>query len=585
LTGCSEPRENQSGTLEQAFSTLERLAAVGGSLDSEARRGRAWQSAEGGGDSTAAAAFELKERHLSLAETSYRVLIEQIPAVTFIASLTGDTNEIYVSPQIESLLGFTQEEWVSNPILWYTQTHPDDRECISRDFATAIMSGRPFRSVIRVFSREGVMRWVKTEARFVRDERGLPILLHGAGFDVTEQFRAQEAREQLVREQAARAEADRERQRLQQVFTNLPAAIAVLRGPDHLVEFLNPVASTLAEVGTAVIGKPWIEAFPEFGVDTVSALDTVIATGEPCFLREYRAYAARWGGDRYFNLVFQPLPRPKRQRMVRLMYAVDVTAQVHARREVEQALELREEAIAQMRETLKMREEFLAAAAHDLKNPITIIKARAQLLKRQITRMAAANAERVVESAASIESNAARMTAMIGELLDLARLQSGQSLRLDRRPTDLVAIVRQTVADHQQRTNRHNIRIETTERELIGSWDPVRVTRVLSNLLENAIKYSPKGGDIVVTVGYDAHASGYAMFRVQDFGVGIREADLPRVFERFYRGTNVVGRIAGTGLGLTGSHQIVQAHGGSIDVDSQEGAGSTFTVRLPIMEK
>jgi signal transduction histidine kinase len=267
------------------------------------------------------------------------------------------------------------------------------------------------------------------------------------------------------------------------------------------------------------------------------------------------------------------------------MYAVDVTAQVLARREVEQALELREEAISQMRETLKMREEFLAAAAHDLRNPITIIKARAQLLKRQVTMVAAPNTVQLVENAASIESNATRMTAMVGELLDLARLQSGQPLRLDRRPTDLVAIVRQTVADHQQRTNRHRICIETTERELMGSWDPVRVTRVLSNLLENAIKFSPEGGDIVVTVGHDAHALDYAMFQVQDFGVGISEADLSRVFERFFRGRNVVGRIAGTGIGLNAAYHIVQAHGGTIDVVSQEGAGSTFTVRLPIMGK
>jgi signal transduction histidine kinase len=199
--------------------------------------------------------------------------------------------------------------------------------------------------------------------------------------------------------------------------------------------------------------------------------------------------------------------------------------------------------------------------------------------------MAAPNTEPLVENATSIDSNATRMTAMIGELLDLARLQSGQSLRLDRRPTDLVGIVRQTVADYQQRTNRHRIRIETTERELMGSWDPVRVTRVFSNLLENAVKYSPKGGDIVVTVGYDPHASDYAMFGIQDFGVGISEADLPRIFERFYRGANVVGRIAGTGIGLNGAYHIVQAHGGTIDVASQEGAGSTFTVRLPIMGK
>src|SRR5207248_678872 len=145
-----------------------------------------------------------------VAEARYRTLIEQIPAVTFLASLSAGHNEIYVSPQIEALLGFTQEEWVSDPVLWYRQTHPDDRERASRSFAELCLAGKPFREVVRVLTRSGETVWVDAEARLVRDDRGHLLFLQGVGFDVSAQYRAREAREQLIREHAAHAEADRE---------------------------------------------------------------------------------------------------------------------------------------------------------------------------------------------------------------------------------------------------------------------------------------------------------------------------------------------------------------------------------------
>jgi signal transduction histidine kinase len=189
-----------------------------------------------------------------------------------------------------------------------------------------------------------------------------------------------------------------------------------------------------------------------------------------------------------------------------------------------------------------------------------------------------------VESAAAIVNSATRMTAMIEELLDLARLQAGGTLQLDCRRVDLVDLVRQAVADHRPQARRHHLRLETSAEPLVGTCDPVRLTRVLGNLLDNATKYSPEGGDVVVAIGRDPDAPADALLRVQDFGLGIAEADLPRIFERFHRGSNVVGRISGTGIGLSSAYQIVRAHGGTIDVASREGVGTTFTVRIPLGE-
>jgi signal transduction histidine kinase len=111
----------------------------------------------------------------------------------------------------------------------------------------------------------------------------------------------------------------------------------------------------------------------------------------------------------------------------------------------------------------------------------------------------------------------------------------------------------------------------------------VRLDRVLDNLLSNAIKFSPNGGGITVAVAHEDVVGGpWAVVAVRDQGLGIPAADLPRVFERFRRARNVEGRIGGTGIGLASVRQIVEQHGGAITVESVEGAGSTFTVRLPL---
>jgi PAS domain S-box-containing protein len=277
------------------------------------------------------------DRHLQLAEARYRALVEQIPAVVFLAALEGGLTDIYVSPQIETLLGFTQKEWTGNPVLWYRQLHPDDRMQLSREFAQACITGRPFRGAVRVFSRDRRLVWVHVEARLVSDAAGRPLFLHGVGFDISDQQRAQETRQQLLMEQEARTEADRQRSRLQEMFTNVPAAIAVLDGPDHTIEYLNPAALRLAGVGPEVIGKPWEEAFPGFPADAWVALERVYVTGEPFVAREWRAFNTRWPHERFFNFSCQPLRDRHGVITSLLTHAVEVTEQRLAQAEAEAA--------------------------------------------------------------------------------------------------------------------------------------------------------------------------------------------------------------------------------------------------------
>jgi signal transduction histidine kinase len=258
---------------------------------------------------------------------------------------------------------------------------------------------------------------------------------------------------------------------------------------------------------------------------------------------------------------------------------------IERRRAEEQRARLIQEqaARAEAEAAVRVREEFLSAAAHDLRGPLTAIKGLAQLLHRRATRTDSEEARQLAEGLERIDVGVGKMQALIDELLDVTALQLGRPLLLKRQPTDLVALTRQLAAEQQLGAPRHQIRFEATVPELVGDWDAARLERVLANLIGNAVKYSPSGGEVVVRVA-EATVGDQpgALVQVADRGVGIPAADLPRIFERFQRGSNVEGKIAGTGIGLAGGRQIVQQHGGTIEVESRENVGSTFTVRLPL---
>jgi PAS domain S-box-containing protein len=155
-----------------------------------------------------------REAELRKAEARYRTLVEEIPAITFMAPLDDSTvGELYVSPQIEAILGFSQEEWLRDPVLWHRQLHPEDRDRWNIEFAPTVAEGKPFRSVYRFLSREGRVVWVHGEAKVVRGDDGRPLFIEGVAFDITALKQAEqelkalnETLEQRVAERTAFAE-------------------------------------------------------------------------------------------------------------------------------------------------------------------------------------------------------------------------------------------------------------------------------------------------------------------------------------------------------------------------------------------
>ncbi|HSM38588.1 MAG TPA: ATP-binding protein [Candidatus Limnocylindrales bacterium] len=140
-----------------------------------------------------------------------------------------------------------------------------------------------------------------------------------------------------------------------------------------------------------------------------------------------------------------------------------------------------------------------------------------------------------------------------------------------------LATAAEVVNQHEQLSERHRFRLESDGARPIGVWDRNRLARVLENLVDNAVKFSPNGGEIIVRVGADGAR---AFAAVADRGIGIASSELDLIFSPMYRGRNARGTV-GTGLGLAGSRQLIEQMGGSVTVDSELGVGSTFTVWLP----
>ena len=273
-------------------------------------------------------------------------------------------------------------------------------------------------------------------------------------------------------------------------------------------------------------------------------------------------------------------PLPTRAGLVVVAAIRDITERKQLEDERAALLAREQAARAEAEAAVRLRDAFLAAATHDLKNPLMTITIWGELLEEIAPTLRPSEAAGHVRTGARrILATSTRMAAILQQLLDVARLQMGQPLVLDRSETDLVELARQAVAEYQERTERHVVKLQADRRTLVGLWDPGRLARVLDNLLGNAIKYSPQGGTITVRLARNGSA---AVLAVSDQGIGIPAEDQPALFEWFRRGSNTAGIAAGAGLGLAGVRQVVEQHGGTVAVESREGVGSTFTVRLPL---
>jgi len=247
--------------------------------------------------------------------------------------------------------------------------------------------------------------------------------------------------------------------------------------------------------------------------------------------------------------------------------------------------------MSKMRRLQEAKDDFLSIASHELKTPLTSLRGYTQLLQQRLLGLGPAD-ERVLRYLTTIDNQTRRVAELVDTLLDVSRLDAGR-LQLRRDLFDLVALVREAAVQIGELSSRHTIVVQAAVPPLVGDWDRDRVEQIVVNLLTNAVRYSPDGGEITVAVAVrprtPATATGEqdAVVRVRDMGVGIAHDQLGPIFERFHRvhegalhGFAEAQR--GMGMGLFLARELAQRHGGQLWAESEgEGRGATFILTLP----
>ncbi len=324
-----------------------------------------------------------------------------------------------------------------------------------------------------------------------------------------------------------------------------------------------------------LIGKTDFDVFShQHAADAFADEQQIIRTGEPIAGQvERETYFGR--PDAWVSTTKMPLLDGDGRVIGTFGISRDVTAQVGAEDTLaRQASELSAQN-ERLRELDRLKDEFIATVSHELRTPLTSIIGYIELLRDE--GMDGPNTGQFTEV---IGRNAEQLLRLVGDLLFLSRMRTGK-LAIDLHATDLAGLAAKAVAEMRPQARRKNVELVLSATAVPPfAADPVRITQLLGNLISNAVKFTGAGGRVEVSIGAQEDR---AVLAVADTGAGIPAADREKIFERFYRSATAARLVVpGTGLGLPIVKAIVEAHGGSITVDSAEGQGSTFTVHLPL---
>jgi len=373
-----------------------------------------------------------------------------------------------------------------------------------------------------------------------------------------------------------------ERDQLGQLFEQAPTFMTLLSGPQHRFEIANP--SYLKLVNRQVVGKTLAEAMPDAVAQGYGALlDRVYETGEAYIARGAKFISQARPGlpvtERYVDFVYQPIKGADGHVTGIFVEGADVTD----REVADAALRANEARYRELSHALaasnRAKDEFLATLAHELRNPLAAIR-NALALQRH-----GRHDERILASSRDIiDRQVVQMVRLIDDLLDLSRLTRG-IVELKRMPLSLIGVVQQSLETSRPVVEQAGQRLTAhlPDHDCIVDADETRLIQVLSNLISNAAKFTPRGGHVAVTLRCEG---AMAALSVRDDGIGIPGDMLDRVFDMFTQVQRSHAHVGGgLGIGLTLVRQLVERHGGSVEARSEGvGQGSEFVVRLPLAE-
>ncbi|MDX6415237.1 MAG: hypothetical protein QOH23_2647 [Gaiellaceae bacterium] len=472
-------------------------------------------------------------KRLKDSERRSRHLVEGLPLAMYTEDETGLT---YIGPQIESIVGVSSAEWLADGNFWRNALHPDDRERVMAQYSAAVAAGEPFECEYRLVGRDRTV-WVRDSSAPVPDRRRP----YRQGFivDVSTQKKSE--------------------RRLEHNAT-------VMRG--LIDRTVDGIALTDKDGRIVMSNEPLLRFAGELGLPREGLIhERLLAIAE--HMVEPEKYAQRMrdlAADPYqesldeFELrdserTFQGYTRP-------IVSEGDYLGRVWTLREV-----------TETRQVEKMKDALLATVSHELRTPLTSIIGYLDLLGTGDTPLNAEDAN-YLEIA---QRNALRLQHMVEDLLFLARLDDG-AFSLDNKEIDLVQAAGDAIASTRllAETKSMTLDLDAPEHAYVRA-DPKRIGQALDNLISNALKFTPAGGRVGVSIDV---RDDLVLLSVTDSGCGIPESEQEQLFERFFR-SSTTAHLPGTGLGLVIVKAIVETHGGSITYESAESEGTTFTLSLP----
>jgi PAS domain S-box-containing protein len=367
-----------------------------------------------------------------------------------------------------------------------------------------------------------------------------------------------------------------ERQRLHTILDQLPEGVLLVEALTSKVEYANPAAAQL--LGFTL---PQLIGVPLNQSALLSPYGLASQNQQSAFRWKFALIHALWGKTtRGLEL---SITRPDGSEIVVLSSA----APIRRSNGLTSGAVIVFQDITALKQLEQQKSMFFAVVNHELRTPLTTIMGFADLLQFSAPDGADSRYQYAVTN---IVHECEHLTQLIDELLDVSRLEHAQ-LDLQRSYQDLLGPLKQLVTKYTHTTRTHHLRLTLEDLEssdvLMGWFDLPRIEQVLSNLITNAIKYSPVGSEIEVGVRPYPDAQSTAqevLIRVKDQGIGIAADDLPHIFQRFYRASTLDRSISGFGIGLYLTKELVQGHGGRIWVETTKGQGSTFFVALPLGE-
>ncbi len=531
---------------------------------------------------------------LRAAEERFRNLIEYLPLVVYVDPADDLGTPSYVSPQIESLLGYAPEEWLGNADLWLDCIHPDDRPDVLTELQRSRERGEPFRCEYRARSRDGRTVWLRDHALPVFDQTGKRAYWQGMLIDATDRRLADAALHRHASRLAAVIDAQIEVAsatldpaaimeivvaRAQALVDADGATIALLDGGDLVTRATSGAAIVYAGQRRSPAGT-----LAGISIEVGRALVSNDILADP---RVDAAAAAR--SDSRSTVA---VPLNHRGQIVGVLQTLATRPGAFTDGDV-QALQLiagliggalaNAEAFAAMNDARaaaeaasRLKSEFLSTMSHELRTPMNAIIGYAHLL---LEGMAGDLTEAQAADVRHIAEGADRLLALIDDVLDLSRIEAGRvELALEQVPVP--AVVEPVLASvaPQAAAKGLDLQVDIPADVPPVLADPLRLRQVLLNVVGNAVKFTPSGH-----VRISARAVGSDVeIAVADTGIGIAPEALTHVFEEFRQAdSSTTRRFGGTGLGLTIVRRLLDLHGGAIAVQSTPGAGSTFTIRLP----